>query len=88
MLEMGKQYACSVMAMSDQYLNSTDATPYIYSYTGSGIEELTHSHPQGITGVYTINGNKMDNDIENTSKLPKGIYIVRTKQTTKKIIIH
>lgn len=76
-LKAGSQ-TFTISNLTKMYFSSTDET------TGgtNAIEELTADDLEG-KEIYDLNGHKLDSD----TQLPRGVYIVKSKNKTCKIVV-
>ena len=65
--------------LKKMYFSNTDQT--------TGIEEITNDALDEATEIYDLNGRKMGNGEWLDGKLPKGVYIVKTKNKTFKMLV-
>ena len=75
-LKAGSQ-TFTVSNLSKMYFSSTDETSGV-----TAIDELTADDLEG-KEIYDLNGHRMLSD----SKLPRGVYIVKSKNKTCKIVV-
>ena len=65
--------------LKKMYFSNTDQT--------TGIEEMANATLDEATEIYDLNGRKMGNGEWSNGKLPKGVYIVKTKNKTYKMLV-
>ena len=53
----------------------------------TGIEEITSATLDEATEIYDLSGKKIVNSKSSNSKLPRGVYIVKTKSRTYKMVV-
>ncbi len=75
-LKAGSQ-TFTISNLAKMYFSSTDETS-----GATAIDELTADDLEG-KEVYDLNGHKLDSD----SQLPRGVYIVKSKNKTCKIVV-
>lgn len=75
-LKAGSQ-TFTISNLSKMYFSSTDETS-----GATAIDELTVDDLEG-KEVYDLNGHKLDSD----TQLPRGVYIVKSKNKTCKIVV-
>ena len=75
-LKAGSQ-TFTISNLSKMYFSSTDETS-----GATAIDELTADDLEG-KEVYDLNGHKLDSD----TQLPRGVYIVKSKNKTCKIVV-
>lgn len=75
-LKAGSQ-TFTISNLAKMYFSSTDETS-----SATAIDELTADDLEG-KEVYDLNGHKLDSD----SQLPRGVYIVKSKNKTCKIVV-
>ena len=68
----------TVSNLSKMYFSSTDET----NGGATAIEELTADDLEG-KEIYDLNGHRLDSD----AQLPRGVYIVKSKNKTCKIVV-
>ena len=68
----------TISNLSKMYFSSTDET----NGGATAIEELTADDLEG-KEIYDLNGHKLDSD----AQLPRGVYIVKSKNKTCKIVV-
>ena len=76
-LKAGSQ-TFTVSNLSKMYFSSTDET----NGGATAIEELTADDLEG-KEIYDLNGHRLDSD----AQLPRGVYIVKSKNKTCKIVV-
>ena len=76
MLKAGSQ-TFTISNLSKMYFSSTDETSGV-----TAIDELTADDLEG-KEIYDLNGHKLDSD----AQLPRGVYIVKSKNKTCKIVV-
>ena len=76
-LKAGSQ-TFTISNLSKMYFSSTDET----NGGATAIEELTADDLEG-KEIYDLNGHKLDSD----AQLPRGVYIVKSKNKTCKIVV-
>ena len=76
-LKAGSQ-TFTISNLSKMYFSSTDET----NGGATAIEELTADDLEG-KEIYDLNGHKLDSD----ARLPRGVYIVKSKNKTCKIVV-
>ena len=76
-LKAGSQ-TFTISNLSKMYFSSTDET----TNGATAIEELTADDLEG-KEIYDLNGHKLDSD----AQLPRGVYIVKSKNKTCKIVV-
>ena len=81
-LKAGSQ-TFTISNLSKMYFSSTDETS-----GATAIDELTADDLEG-KEIYDLNGHKIDLQITNyvLPKLPRGVYIVKSKNKTCKIVV-
>ena len=67
----------TISNLSKMYFSSTDETSGV-----TAIDELTADDFEG-EEIYDLNGHKLDSD----AQLPRGVYIVKSKNKTCKIVV-
>ena len=75
-LKAGSQ-TFTISNLAKMYFSSTDETS-----GATAIEELTADDLEG-KEIYDLNGHRLDSD----SQLPRGVYIVKSKNKTCKIVV-
>ena len=75
-LKAGSQ-TFTISNLSKMYFSSTDETSGV-----TAIDELTADDFEG-KEIYDLNGHKLDSD----TQLPRGVYIVKSKNKTCKIVV-
>ena len=75
-LKAGSQ-TFTISNLAKMYFSSTDETS-----GATAIDELTADDLEG-KEVYDLNGHKLDSD----TQLPRGVYIVKSKNKTSKIVV-
>ena len=75
-LKAGSQ-TFTISNLAKMYFSSTDETS-----GATAIDELTADDLEG-KEIYDLNGHKLDSD----SQLPRGVYIVKSKNKTCKIVV-
>ena len=82
MLKAGSQ-TFTISNLSKMYFSSTDETSGV-----TAIDELTADDFEG-KEIYDLNGHKIELQITNYElpKLPRGVYIVKSKNKTCKIVV-
>ena len=75
-LKAGSQ-TFTISNLSKMYFSSTDETSGV-----TAIDELTADDFEG-KEIYDLNGHKLDSD----TQLPRGVYIVKSKSKTCKIVV-
>ncbi len=75
-LKAGSQ-TFTISNLSKMYFSSTDETSGV-----TAIDELTADDLEG-KEIYDLNGHKLDSD----AQLPRGVYIVKSKNKTCKIVV-
>ena len=75
-LKAGSQ-TFTISNLSKMYFSSTDETSGV-----TAIDELTADDLEG-KEIYDLNGHKLDSD----AQLPRGVYIVKSKTKTCKIVV-
>ena len=75
-LKAGSQ-TFTISNLSKMYFSSTDETSGV-----TAIDELTADDFEG-KEIYDLNGHKLDSD----AQLPRGVYIVKSKNKTCKIVV-
>ena len=82
-LKAGSQ-SFTISNLSKMYFSSTDET----TNGATAIEELTADDLEG-KEIYDLNGHKIELQITNYElpKLPRGVYIVKSKNKTCKIVV-
>ena len=75
-LKAGSQ-TFTISNLSKMYFSSTDETS-----GATAIDELTADDLEG-KEIYDLNGHKLDSD----AQLPRGVYIVKSKNKTCKIVV-
>lgn len=75
-LKAGSQ-TFTISNLSKMYFSSTDETS-----GATAIDELTADDFEG-KEIYDLNGHKLDSD----AQLPRGVYIVKSKNKTCKIVV-
>ena len=82
-LKAGSQ-TFTISNLSKMYFSSTDET----TNGATAIEELTADDLEG-KEIYDLNGHKIELQITNYElpKLPRGVYIVKSKNKTCKIVV-
>ena len=75
-LKAGSQ-SFTISNLSKMYFSSTDETS-----GATAIDELTADDLEG-KEIYDLNGHKLDSD----AQLPRGVYIVKSKNKTCKIVV-
>ena len=68
----------TISNLSKMYFSSTDET----NGGATAIEELTADDLEG-KEIYDLNGHRLDSD----AQLPRGVYIVKSKNKTCKIVV-
>lgn len=68
----------TISNLSKMYFSSTDET----NGGATAIEELTAEDLEG-KEIYDLNGHRLDSD----AQLPRGVYIVKSKNKTCKIVV-
>ena len=76
-LKAGSQ-TFTISNLSKMYFSSTDET----TNGAPAIEELTADDLEG-KEIYDLNGHRLDSD----AQLPRGVYIVKSKNKTCKIVV-
>ena len=76
-LKAGSQ-TFTVSNLSKMYFSSADET----NGGATAIEELTADDLEG-KEIYDLNGHRLDSD----AQLPRGVYIVKSKNKTSKIVV-
>lgn len=76
-LKAGSQ-TFTISNLSKMYFSSTDET----NGGATAIEELTADDLEG-KEIYDLNGHRLDSD----AQLPRGVYIVKSKNKTCKIVV-
>ena len=76
-LKAGSQ-TFTISNLSKMYFSSTDET----TNGATAIEELTADDLEG-KEIYDLNGHRLDSD----AQLPRGVYIVKSKNKTCKIVV-
>lgn len=76
-LKAGSQ-TFTISNLSKMYFSSTDET----NGGATAIDELTADDFEG-KEIYDLNGHKLDSD----AQLPRGVYIVKSKNKTCKIVV-
>lgn len=76
MLKAGSQ-TFTISNLSKMYFSSADETS-----GATAIDELTADDLEG-KEIYDLNGHKLDSD----AQLPRGVYIVKSKNKTCKIVV-
>ena len=79
-LTAGSQ-AFTLSNLKKMYFSTSDES------TTTGIEEIANATLDEATEIYDLNGRKMGNGDWSDGKLPKGVYIVKTKNKTFKMLI-
>ena len=75
-LKAGSQ-TFTIYNLSKMYFSSTDETSGV-----TAIDELTAEDIEG-KEIYDLNGHRLDSD----AQLPRGVYIVKSKNKTCKIVV-
>ena len=75
-LKAGSQ-TFTISNLAKMYFSSTDETS-----SATAIDELTADDLEG-KEIYDLNGHKLDSD----TQLPRGVYIVKSKNKTCKIVV-
>ena len=66
--------------LSKMYFSTTDEST-------TGIESISIETLDEATDIYDLSGKKIVNSKSSNSKLPRGVYIVKTKSKTYKIVV-
>ena len=66
--------------LSKMYFSTTDEST-------TGIESISLETLDEATDIYDLSGKKIVNSKSSNSKLPRGVYIVKTKSKTYKIVV-
>ena len=66
--------------LSKMYFSTSDEST-------TGIEEITSAAMDETTEIYDLSGKKIVNSKSSNSKLPRGVYIVKTKSRTYKMVV-
>ena len=66
--------------LSKMYFSTTDEST-------TGIESISLETLDEATEIYDLSGKKIVNSKSSNSKLPRGVYIVKTKSKTYKIVV-
>ena len=66
--------------LSKMYFSTSDEST-------TGIEEITSAAMDETTEIYDLSGKKIVNGKLSNSKLPHGVYIVKTKSKTFKMVV-
>lgn len=82
-----RQVACRVMAMADAYEDSEFSDDCTVQLPASAVADVAAVAEAGEAEVYSLHGVRLGRAADVLGRLPRGLYVVRTKGGARKIAI-